>query len=483
MKRIYYTSATFKAAFVVLIFAFIVMGCRRNSPLTDTPLQVEEIANTNDPSQPVITIPADNTLQPTRSLFDFEFDWEHAQNMPAQPGKPVIPVPWSDQAIRNYDPGLRYDFKKSDGWELVNNNYSDSITWDRSFFILYNKFRGLLRYYCYNPVPGSPSLDGHRSLVNEIELEGKSSPIFNYADQFIVDINSNSRSASLIEPWAISQGGWYISQFEMAYDRNIAGYNYSQIGLSWSMAFAKTELLLNNIPAANKMIFLQKPGLRFTTTPGSSTAGNMQVHVKSVNGFNELAGIFPGAVVDKLLQTVYDSTAGNKLNATLVRGLGIADCKLDVTALFKQDYGLGGLVLGLSFVIPGMDHSKTIGGGPLFNEPMGVFYLASKPVIRHSNSTGSLTEQYTLDVSSVEYVINPFIQKYADVRNFRQEIVAIDTKETSNLTEAKIYQGKILKASAPLNLLGVRVSFDVVPKNGSDSVKIIKTFKADLQNN
>jgi len=69
------------------------------------------------------------------------------------------------------------------------------------------------------------------------------------------------------------------------------------------------------------------------------------------------------------------------------------------------------------------------------------------------------------------------------VRNFRQEIVAIDTKEISSLTEAKIYQGKILKTSAPLNLLGVRVSFDVVPKNGSDSVKIIKTFKADLQNN
>jgi len=112
---------------------------------------------------------------------------------------------------------------------------------------------------------------------------------------------------------------------------------------------------------------------------------------------------------------------------------------------------------------------------------MGVFYLASDPVIHYVKSTGDLTEQYTLDVSSLEYIINPFIQSYADVRNFRQEIMAIDAEETNNLSEATIYRGKILKASAPLTILGVRVSFEVVPKNGSAPVKIVKTFKANVQ--
>lgn len=118
----------------------------------------------------------------------------------------------------------------------------------------------------------------------------------------------------------------------------------------------------------------------------------------------------------------------------------------------------------------------------VFNEPMGVFYLVSKPVIHYSRSTGAVPEQYKLDVSSVEYVINPFIQNYAEVRNFRQEIVAVDAEEIKNLTEAKIFRGSILKASAPLTILGVRVSFEVAPKNGSTPVKIIKTFKADVVN-
>jgi len=87
-----------------------------------------------------------------------------------------------------------------------------------------------------------------------------------------------------------------------------------------------------------------------------------------------------------------------------------------------------------------------------------------------------------LDVASLEYIINPFIQNYAAVRNFRQEIVAVANNETPNLTEAKLYQGQQLKASAPLNILGVRVSFDVLPKSGTAPVKIIKTFKADLRN-
>jgi hypothetical protein len=169
------------------------------------------------------------------------------------------------------------------------------------------------------------------------------------------------------------------------------------------------------------------------------------------------------------------------LNATLVPSQGMLDCKLDVPGMIRTDYSLVGFVLGLSLGIPGMDHSKVVGLGPVFNEPAGIFYLASKPVIQYVKSTGNLPEQYTLNLSSVEYVINPFIQNYADVRNFRQEIVAVDAATNKNLTEATIYHGKILKASAPLTILGVRVSFEVVPKNGSAPVTIVKTFKANVR--
>jgi hypothetical protein len=198
-------------------------------------------------------------------------------------------------------------------------------------------------------------------------------------------------------------------------------------------------------------------------------------------GLDELSGIFPGSVISNLKQTLVDSTAGIKLNALLVPQLGVADTRLDVPALIRLDPNLVGYIR-LSLASPGFDNTNVPGFGPAFNEPLGIFYLGAMPVIQHTKVDGPLPEQYTLDIASIEYIINPFIQNYATVRNFRQEIVAVASNEIPNLTEAKLYQGQQLKASAPLNILGVRVSFDVLPKSGTAPVKIIKTFKAKLRN-
>jgi hypothetical protein len=477
----------YKVVIAAFIFSFTLISCDKDGDSPgEQPLQVEEVAGTNDGAQPVISIAANAVVPPTQSKYNFNFDWEHAQYMPVKPGQPAVPVPWSSQAIKNYDPGLQNDFKKSDGWELVYNSFSDSLNFDNRIFILYNKFRGLLRYYTYNSIPTNPSVEEYRWLINELALRGTAgaSPLFNYADQLIVDMKGDSWNTSIIEPWPLTERGWYISQFELAYDRNTINYNWQQFTLGWSLSFAKVEeLSLNDKPAINKMVYLQKPGLRFSASRGVAIGSNMQAHVKSVSGLDALSGIFSSSLVNNLKQTIFDSAAGNKLNATLVPLLGMADCKLDVAASIRLDYNLVGYVGELSMAPPGVDNSKVIGMGPFFNEPMGIFYLGAQPVIHHVKADGALPEQYTLDVPSVEYVINPFIQSYAAVRHFHQEIVAVASNETASLTEAKLFQGQQLKASAPLNILGVRVSFEVVPRNGSAPVRIIKTFKAVMQNN
>lgn len=475
--------------FAVLLFCFIFISCKKDkNGDSEKELQVEETATAGNAVQPVITIAPNAPVPPTTTKYNFIFDWEKTQFMPVVPGQPAVPVPWSDQTIRNYDPGLRYDYKKSDGWELVYNSFSDTLNTANRFFILYNKFRGVLRYYTYNETESNPSVTNYRSLINGIGVIGAASGtthMLNYADQLIVDMNAQSVHASLIEPWPIIKNAWYLSQFEIAYDPNLANLDWQQFLLSWNFNFAWImELSLNNKPAGNKMLFLQKSGLNFgdNASRGIAMGSNMQVHLKSVGGFDELAGIFPSTVISNLKQTLFDSTAGNKLNATLVPQSGLADCKLDVPALIRLDYNLVGYITGLTLAPPGLDNSKVIGFGPAFNEQMGIFYLGAPPVIQHTKVSGHLPEQYTLDIASVEYIINPFIQTYATVRNFHQEIVAVAGNDTPNLTEARLYQGQQLKASAPLTILGVRVSFEVVPKNGAAPVRIIKTFKADLHN-
>ncbi|MFL5746766.1 MAG: hypothetical protein ACJ751_18960 [Niastella sp.] len=479
----------YKPVIAALIFSFTIISCKKNhDSVAEKPLQVEETAIAGNAAQPVITIAANATVPPTKTKYNFVFDWEQAQYMPVAPGQPAVPVPWSNQVTRNYDPGLRYDFKKSDGWELVYNSFSDSLNSANRFFILYNKFRGVIRYYTYNEMESNPSVTNFRSLINGIGVYGVaagSTHILNFADQLIVDMNTKSVNASLIEPWPIIQNAWYLSQFEIAYDPNMANFNWQQFQLGWIFNFARImELSLNSKPAGNKMLFLQKPGLNFNdlSARGVAIGSNMQAHVKSAGGLDELSGIFSGSVISNLKQTLFDSAAGNKLNATLVPQLGIADCKLDVPALIRLDYNLVGYIPGLTLALPGLDNTQVIGFAPVFNEPLGIFYLGAPPIIQHTKVGGPLSEQYTLDIASIEYIINPFIQNYAAVRNFHQEIVAVAGNETSNLTEAKLYQGQQLKASAPLTILGVRVSFEVLPKSGTAPIRIIKTFKADLRN-
>lgn len=475
-----------KLAFAALIFSFSFISCHKDKDAADKTVQVEETATAGNGAQPVITIATNAAVPPTKTQFNFVFDWEQAQYMPVAPGQPAVPVPWSDQTTRNYDPGLRYDYKKSDGWELVYNSFSDSLNFDNRIFILYNKFRGVLRYYTYNSIASNPSVTNYRSLINELSIRstGATSHILNFADQLVIDMNEKSNKVSLIEPWPITQNGWYMSQFEMAYDRNLINLNWQTFSFAWNLAFAWVmELSLNNKQAGNKMIYLQKPGLPFgdLSSRGIAIGSNMQAHVKSVSGLDELSGVFSNSVISKLKQTIFDSTAGNKLNATLVPQAGLADSKVDVPALIRLDYNLVGYT-DVALAPPGFDNSRIIGIGPVFNEPMGIFYLGAPPVIQHTKVAGTLPEQYTLDVASLEYIINPFIQNYAGVRNFRQEIVAVAGNETLNYTEARLYQGQQLKASAPLTILGVRVSLEVVPKNGSAPIKIIKTFKANLHN-
>jgi hypothetical protein len=112
-----------------------------------------------------------------------------------------------------------------------------------------------------------------------------------------------------------------------------------------------------------------------------------------------------------------------------------------------------------------------------------VFYLNKKPVC--SQTTHHEDEhpfQYMLDISSVEYIFNPAVLEIADIKNLKQELVATEHESlVEDNKSATMFFGQLLKSNKPLHIQGVRVSFDVVPKNGTKKVQIVKTFRANLQ--
>ncbi|MFL5748901.1 MAG: hypothetical protein ACJ751_29785, partial [Niastella sp.] len=95
----------YKPVIAALIFSFTIISCKKNhDSIVEKPLQVEETSIAGNTVQPVITIAANATVPPTKTKYNFVFDWEKTQYMPTAPGKPAVPVPWSDQVTRNYDP-------------------------------------------------------------------------------------------------------------------------------------------------------------------------------------------------------------------------------------------------------------------------------------------------------------------------------------------------------------------------------------------
>ncbi len=81
------------------------------------------------------------------------FNWETADWMPTPEGQATISVPWIGQGsiASVYDNDVVYDFKKADGWDLIYSTFNKSASGPlkNPYFILYNKYRGLMRIYLF----------------------------------------------------------------------------------------------------------------------------------------------------------------------------------------------------------------------------------------------------------------------------------------------------------------------------------------------
>lgn len=406
---------------------------------------------------------------------NYTFDWELAKEMPRPQDQPVIVMPWSDEANRQYDEQLRFDYKKSDGWELVYNTFGVRPKGSR-YFILYNKFRGVLRYYLYYDLdrPQSTGLDAY---THTLEVHGNSN-ILNFADQHIVDVNADSRLVSVSDPFPLIEKGWYISQFELAYDPILSKRNYPNLSIQWGMGFNglfSGDLNQKNIGEAKLSIQRQEMILS-----AIEQKGEIQMNFRSLAHAGDLETVFGIETLNGLeRQMAGNEGLTNVFNGLSVSGTDIMNVKTATLGSLKREV-IEYHYSKMSLAIPGYDNANTLGISPIFNESPGIFYLDSKPKVLLKSIAGTLNYEYTLDLSSVRYIFNPFVSNYAEVKNIKQQIVAKDLEDAKSLTEAKIFSGQQLRSNMPLSIIGVRVSFDVVPKNGSKTVKVVKTFSADV---
>ncbi len=276
-------------------------------------------------------------------------------------------------------------------------------------------------------------------------------------------------------------------QVELAYDNQLAKQSYETFYVHIFLNSDKvTSVTINGGTAGTALpVGLHIDGVSFYNTNQSTYTGAAQLLINGINSVRNLqtAGQDVSGINANLMQT----TTGNLYSGVLTAQNTTSSSVLPVSTTIQltRPAGNAALLVAPNLALPGYDNSHTTGIGPQYNEAPGVFYLDSKPVITAQTSTTASSYVYTLDVASVRYLFNPAVTRIADINNIKQEIVAsapaVSTAETGTTAAPTLYAGTSLTANQPLTVVGVRVSFDVVPKSGGSPVHIIKTFKADLK--
>jgi hypothetical protein len=451
----------------------------------------------------------------------FPLNWETADYMPTPPNSPTILVPWASGSVKGFSSDIWYDYHPVDGWELVYNTFNTTSLPNNPFFVLYNRYRGLIRYYAYITTSGfttSSYLTTGLNLAPNIE----NSPMLNYVGQDIVNVNIKPASVVQIEPTQIATGTWYAAQYEIAYDPGTAGYTFAQLGLNWTLKWTNiTQVNLGGSIVGTLKGTITTEGTGFNisgtqVTKGAlsavglaafnSAGGPDNTKPEIGNAMGLAAGLFK-AFKDGLTGGVI-GFAKNILNGIIGAG-GTAPTIQSLNATFNASITLTGSLTdngaifpdpGLGLLIPGVSNSQQGAGYiPAYDLPLGVFSVPQMPVVNvHAvNLTGSRpSSRHTYSMVPFTIDINPAVTQVAQVVVEKQEVVVLangvaQTDGVPEVTNASyptytnptyvIFRDWIFPPNYhPYIRIAVRVIVKVTPNNPATApFKIVKTFLAN----
>ncbi len=474
---------TLKILTLPLIFSVLTfMGCDKNGV---TPAKPNVIIDNSTSGSPVIINNIDEKLfTPDFAQGQEYFDWQNLTNLPLPPTSKSIPMPWNSKAKTAFSDDIRNDYKKTDGWELYISTFSPKLTTDVKSFILYNKWRGTLRYYYFLIMPPADVITykDYSILSQNVLVDGQhasQSPLLNFSHQSVVDVTKNSTRATTLEPQSIADSVWFAWEYELAFDKNTYDQNANTFLLSLGYSMLKKELLFINDQQQSTL----QAKIRLTDSQysfGQFYSGDAAFIFYGINDLNKASGLISSSSFN-ILKQLYFTLNFNQLLNGVVGGNSIGQVvwngKVDI---LTQSNALGLPGSSFSTVISGADNSSMQGLAPFYNRALGVFYLNTNPKVNLTKSADN-KYIYVLDVPSVQYLFNPAVTESASIANLIQEILGSQDAGTSLSDENKdIFIGQKFTSDVPLNILGVRVSFDVVPTNGAKPIHLVKLFKAEV---
>lgn len=234
------------------------------------------------------------------------FDWENADTMPTPLGSTQVIVPWGSTASRQIPDEIVHDYKGVDGWELVYNTFNTTSISDHLYFMLYNKFRGVLRMYYYTK---PTSYIQSSNIVHSLMLMGSNksnSPLLNYTNEGFIDFGQNTNVASMIEGFQVAPNTWYSFEYELAYDANIQNQSYSALSLQWPNKSNQIQEISINGTLTDTLDNYSFAIPNFNTSNTPNFNGKVSIRVYSSYG----AGNLPSGSSNNWGKTIIDAIGG-----------------------------------------------------------------------------------------------------------------------------------------------------------------------------
>lgn len=471
-----------------------------------------------------------NTVIPGKSVSkDYEanypFDWDNpaVTTMPvsARLNSPAVSVPWRSNGGLPLDPAIVNDYHRIDGWDLVYCSFSPddfprqglngvvatalALPGGGLYFALYNRFRGVLRYYLYVP----PGTYGYTTQIQhglQVYSAGNTTKALNFETNEICD---NNASAALGNGRGFTKtnkdglpitGGWYAMQYQIAYDPALTGSMYGNPSFRWDAYSVNiSQINLDGTEVGTSRGVIQ-------TTTADYDWSNVNLGLAIIEGF---ASFGSGSVATAVASGIAGNTTGflSGLFGTTSAGQQTVDLKINANISTTGSIKSNTPYLANAIPFPLQQVAGSNGVAPLINYPMGVFNLSGRPTVKLTTvSTGAYTENrvYTVDSSLEQQVFqfNPYLGSQfsgsggASYSNFKTELIYREAAATvSTLVSGKKetigssnYFTGVNSVTIGSNqrdrvsfYVAVRVSFYVVPFNPSSPKQfIVKTFWANV---
>lgn len=510
-------------------------------------------------------VPRPSLNERNLAVTPYTFNWETVDWMPTPPGQSQIPPPWIGQGsiAGTYGADVVNDHKAADGWVLVYNTFNPNAPGSlvNPYFMLYNKYRGLLRIYFFVT---TPFVYPSTYIVDGLQVvsSSKTSNILNYLGTDLVNYSGGNQTLfNQIEPaplngsQPLASNKWYMLQYELAYDSKMSTYGYQDIQLSWFMNFnsvssislggTATSTIKTATGAQSSALpsALQKGGQVLgtsalsivgagavqsaqTDSTGNNTMGLspniFKAVLKGVTGAVSAAtGGIAGAVVNIFSAIIGGSSSAPTVNLNMNTSINLSGT-LTTSGSFPSS--------PTSVYVPGTIITQAAQNYiPLYNSPLGVFYLSTTPQVICKYTSGlTSTTTYSLpanELNGSNLIFNPVVTGSAKIQNIKEEIVLMDADKTYPYTwssEAGSYYG-FFSATGTKEIvgnhtvysgtsftaysdgldyydsangienfspgqevnsgLGIRITFDVVPNSGAPKTTIVKTFSCPYSQN